>query len=46
MLARRTWGFFETFVGPGSNWFPPDNYQEEPLSVVANGTSPTNMGLY
>lgn len=44
-LSRRTWRFFETFIGPESNWLPPDNYQEEPRSVVANGTSPTNMGL-
>ena len=44
-LARRTWRFFETFVGPDNNWLPPDNYQEYPRSVVANGTSPTNMGL-
>ena len=44
-LSRRTWHFFETFVGPESNWLPPDNYQENPLSVVANGTSPTNMGI-
>ena len=44
-LSRRTWKFFETFVGPDNNWLPPDNYQEYPRSVVANGTSPTNMGL-
>ena len=44
-LSRRTWKFFETFVGPENNWLPPDNYQENPRSVVANGTSPTNMGL-
>ncbi len=44
-LSRRTWKFFETFVGPDNNWLPPDNYQEEPRSVVANGTSPTNMGF-
>ncbi len=44
-LSRKTWRFFETFVGPESHWLPPDNYQEEPRSVVANGTSPTNMGL-
>lgn len=44
-LSRRTWRFFETFVGPENNWLPPDNYQEYPRSVVANGTSPTNMGL-
>jgi cyclic beta-1,2-glucan synthetase len=44
-LSRRTWKFFETFVGPENNWLPPDNYQENPRSVVANGTSPTNLGL-
>jgi cyclic beta-1,2-glucan synthetase len=44
-LSRKTWRFFETFIGPDNNWLPPDNYQEEPRSVVANGTSPTNMGL-
>ena len=44
-LSRKTWKFFETFVGPESHWLPPDNYQEDPCSVVANGTSPTNMGL-
>jgi hypothetical protein len=44
-LSRKTWKFFETFVGPENNWLPPDNYQEDPRSVVANGTSPTNMGL-
>jgi cyclic beta-1,2-glucan synthetase len=44
-LSRKTWKFFETFVGPESHWLPPDNYQENPCPVVANGTSPTNMGL-
>ncbi len=44
-LSRKTWKFFETFVGPDSHWLPPDNYQERPRSVVAVGTSPTNMGL-
>ena len=44
-LSRKTWRFFETFVGPESHWLPPDNYQEKPRSVVAIGTSPTNMGL-
>ena len=24
VLARRTWAFFETFVGPEDNWLPPD----------------------
>ena len=44
-LSRRTWAFFETFVGPEDHWLPPDNYQEAPLDVVAHRTSPTNIGL-
>ena len=44
-LARRTWAFFETFVGPDDHWLPPDNYQEHPVASVAHRTSPTNMGL-
>jgi hypothetical protein len=43
--ARRTWFFFETFVGPEDNWLPPDNFQEIPTPTVAHRTSPTNMGL-
>ncbi len=43
--ARRTWAFFETFVGSGDHWLPPDNYQENPGPVVAHRTSPTNIGL-
>jgi cellobiose phosphorylase len=44
-LSRRTWGFYETFMGPGDNWLPPDNYQEQPVAVIAHRTSPTNIGL-
>lgn len=44
-ISRKTWGFFETFIGPEDNWLPPDNYQEHPVAVVAHRTSPTNMGL-
>ena len=44
-LSRKTWAFFETFVGPEDHWLPLDNYQEHPLAVVAHRTSPTNMGL-
>ncbi|HWH48384.1 MAG TPA: cyclic beta 1-2 glucan synthetase, partial [Burkholderiales bacterium] len=43
--ARRTWAFFDTFVGPEDNWLPPDNYQEQPAVGVAHRTSPTNIGL-
>ncbi|SDK18358.1 GH36-type glycosyl hydrolase domain-containing protein [Microbulbifer yueqingensis] len=45
LLARRTWFFFEHFMGPDDHWLPPDNFQEEPLAVLARRTSPTNIGL-
>jgi cyclic beta-1,2-glucan synthetase len=44
-IARRTWLFFEEFVGPEDHWLPPDHYQEDPLGLVAHRTSPTNIGL-
>ena len=44
-LSRKTWAFFETFVGPEDHWLPPDNYQEHPAAGVGHRTSPTNMGL-
>ena len=44
-LSRKTWAFFETFVGPEDHWLPPDNFQEHPSRIVAHRTSPTNMGL-
>ncbi|MCX6926508.1 MAG: cyclic beta 1-2 glucan synthetase, partial [Verrucomicrobia bacterium] len=43
--ARKTWRFFETFVTSQEHWLPPDNFQEEPVPVIASRTSPTNMGL-
>jgi cyclic beta-1,2-glucan synthetase len=45
-VARKTWGFFETFVGEEDHWLPPDNYQEEPRGQIAHRTSPTNQGLW
>ncbi|MBK6588575.1 MAG: phosphorylase [Acidobacteria bacterium] len=45
MIARRTWRFFETFVGDESHWLPPDNFQEDPQPKIAHRTSPTNIGL-
>ena len=45
LLARRTWFFFETFVGPGDQWLPIDNYQAEPREQTAHRTSPTNIGM-
>ena len=44
-MARRTWRFFEAFVGPEDNFLPPDNFQEDPKLVLAHRTSPTNIGL-
>jgi len=45
-LARRTWLYFERFVGPDDQWLPPDHFQEDPLGLVAHRTSPTNVGLH
>ncbi|HEV2694884.1 MAG TPA: glucoamylase family protein [Verrucomicrobiae bacterium] len=44
-LARKTWAYFETFMGPDDHWLPPDNFQEYPHAVLATRTSPTNIGL-
>jgi cyclic beta-1,2-glucan synthetase len=46
LIARRTWRYFETFVTETENYLPPDNFQETPRPVVAQRTSPTNIGLY
>ncbi|MDD5541559.1 MAG: glucoamylase family protein [Acidobacteriia bacterium] len=43
-LARRTWLFFEEFVGPEDHWLPPDHFQESPRSRVTHSTSPTDLG--
>jgi cyclic beta-1,2-glucan synthetase len=45
-VARRTWRYFETFVTAEDCMLPPDNFQDDPLPVVAHRTSPTNLGLY
>ena len=44
-IARKTWAFFQTFVNDEENWLPPDNFQEQPVPVIAHRTSPTNIGL-
>jgi len=46
LIARRTWLFFETFVGDEDNGLPPDNFQDDPRPVVEHRTSPTNIGMY
>ena len=45
LIARRTWRFFEAFVGNTDHWLPPDNFQEDPRPIIAHRTSPTNIGL-
>ena len=44
--ARRTWAFYETWVGPETHWLPPDNVQEYPSEKIAQRVSPTNEGLF
>ncbi|HTB05366.1 MAG TPA: glucoamylase family protein, partial [Bacteroidia bacterium] len=44
-LARKTWSFFEKFVDQEENWLPPDNFQEQPVALIAHRTSPTNIGF-
>jgi cellobiose phosphorylase len=44
-LARHTWAYFDHFVGEGTHWLPPDNFQESPLPALAQRTSPTNIGM-
>src|SRR5688572_4454960 len=44
--ARKTWRYFESFVGEGDGWLPPDNYQEhEDTPRIAHRTSPTNIAM-
>jgi cyclic beta-1,2-glucan synthetase len=44
-VARKTWSYFETLVGPADHFLPPDNFQEGRTPAVAHRTSPTNIGL-
>jgi cyclic beta-1,2-glucan synthetase len=44
-IARRTWRYFERFVGPETHDLPADNFQELPQPQIARRTSPTNIGL-
>ncbi|QXP83245.1 GH36-type glycosyl hydrolase domain-containing protein [Methylococcus sp. Mc7] len=46
LIGRRIWRFFTTFVTAEENHLPPDNFQEDPLPVIAHRSSPTNFGLY
>jgi cyclic beta-1,2-glucan synthetase len=46
VIARKTWRYFDDFVGPQTNWLPPDNYQVSHQNQLAERTSPTNIGLW
>ena len=46
LIGRATWRFFDRFVTAAENHLPPDNFQEDPVPVIAHRTSPTNIGLY
>ncbi len=46
LVGRRIWRFFTTFVTAEEHYLPPDNFQEDPLPVIAHRSSPTNFGLY
>ena len=45
-VARDSWRLFERYVGEDTHHLPPDNVQMTPHVMVANRTSPTNIGLY
>jgi cellobiose phosphorylase len=45
IVARRTWHYFETFVGAEDHYLPPDNFQQHPVALTAHRTSPTNIGM-
>jgi len=45
LIARKTWRYFETFMGAEDHDLPPDNFQETPRLMVAHRTSPTNIGM-
>ena len=44
-VARKTWHYFDTFVGPADHHLPPDNVQMVPEQRVAHRTSPTNIAM-
>jgi cyclic beta-1,2-glucan synthetase len=43
--ANDIWRYFERYITAERNWLPPDNIQEEPVEIIAERTSPTNIGL-
>jgi cyclic beta-1,2-glucan synthetase len=45
-VAQDTWAWFAQHVNAASHHLPPDNVQTVPRVLVAERTSPTNIGLY
>lgn len=45
-VARETWDWFAVHVGQDTHHLPPDNVQTLPRLMIAQRTSPTNIGLY
>src|SRR5438876_958346 len=45
LIARKTWRYFDTFMGAEDHGLPPDNFQEAPTPRLAHRTSPTNIGM-
>ncbi len=44
-VMKAMWKYFEDHLTEINNYLPPDNYQEKPLGMYADRTSPTNIGL-
>lgn len=43
--AFNTWRYFARFLNEENNYLIPDNFQEVPIPVLAQRTSPTNISL-
>ncbi len=45
-VAHDTWKWFDAHVNASTQHLPPDNVQTVPHTMVAQRTSPTNIGMY
>jgi len=44
-IAQKIWLFFKENINEGTNYLPPDNYQEDRNPKIVKRTSSTNIGL-
>jgi cyclic beta-1,2-glucan synthetase len=44
-FALLHWRYFDRFATAETHWLAPDNFQDDPVPVVAMRASPTNIGL-